>query len=170
MKRIKHISILLILISFLFLNLPIKLSGQENARYIFLMRPRSFLGSGNKMDIQINGISIYKLKNARRLIIISNTDDSVKFQIIYPLMPKYRSRIFWILPEDEQEIYLECRYEGNGRNFRIEVAKMDAILGKERFYSSGYYNVRKNKIKMIKTYSNKLYVSLTVCRIMKLKS
>jgi hypothetical protein len=49
---------------------PMDSNCQEiSEKTIHVIRERKFLGSGNKMDIQINGKSVYKLKNGRHLIL-----------------------------------------------------------------------------------------------------
>jgi len=122
-------------------------SQEKECRTIYLMRAKQFYGSGAKMDILINGNSIHKMKNGSRLIVTSNLQDTLRIQVVYPLMKRYKSTVLSINPGDEREIYIDAYYWGTGFNpsmfitaerpeFNIELKKLDLQTGKEKFLDS----------------------------------
>ncbi|MDD4972303.1 MAG: hypothetical protein PHT07_22980 [Paludibacter sp.] len=131
--------------------LSIQLYGQEtNERTIHIMRAKQFYGSGAKMDIQINGISVCKMKSGSRLILKAKKGDTLNIQIVYPLMKKYKSDVLQILTNNEPSIFIDAYYWGTGYNpmmlynhkqpeFNIELKKMNFDEGKIKFYDSTKY-------------------------------
>ena len=89
------------------------LFGQtENERTIYLMRAKQFYASGVKMDIMINGERFHRLKNGNRLIVRTNSNDTLNLQIIYPLQKKQKSEVLQITPNSENEIYIDLCFCG----------------------------------------------------------
>lgn len=107
---------------------------------IHVIRERNFLGSGNKMDIQINGESVFKLKNGNHLVINSKIRNPIEFQIVYPVMKRFKSDILHFSNENEVEIYLLVSYKGAGENFRIEMKQLTSDEGEEILKNSKRYS------------------------------
>jgi hypothetical protein len=164
MKKQISIWILIFLSTLIWQN---QLIGQEvnnNERTIYLMRAKQFYGSGAKMDITINGKSVYKLKNGNRLIIKLNSIDTLNIQIIYPPMKNYKSEVLTILPENENDIFIDLFYWGEGYNpfkhagvvnpaggrpeFNIEIARMKLDEGQLKFSNSDFYKDNNNIAEM----------------------
>jgi hypothetical protein len=121
---------------------------QPDERIIYISRTKQLLGSGNKMNLVLNGELVYKLKSGSRLILTSKSSKILNFQIVYPLMKQYKSEMITIHPEDEQEIYLDARYTGtNQYDFMIEFYKIDPEIGKVIFNQSKGY--KRDKIDTI---------------------
>jgi hypothetical protein len=135
------------------------LKGQaitESERTIFLMRAKQFYGSGAKMDLMINGELFHKIKSGTRLIIKTNSNDTLNIQIIYPIIKSYNSRILKIKPDNASEVYIDLFYWGEGYNpfkhagvlnpvggtpeFNIEIVEMTLDEGKKKFNQSEVYN------------------------------
>ncbi len=147
--------IVLLLLSFCQLNLY----GQ-NERTIYLMRAKQFYGSGAKMNLMINDTLFHKIKNGNRLIIRTNSQDTLKIQIVYPLAKKHKSEIIQITPDNEQEVYIDLFYWGEAYNpqkhagairgphggtpdFNIEIIKMTKEAGEQKFNQSDKFKDNK---------------------------
>ena len=138
--------IIIIVIGFLY---SIEMHAQPNAnKAIHVIRERNFLGSGNRMDIQINGKSVFMLKNGRHLIINSHSNNPIDFQIVYPLMKSFRSKILHFSNENEVEIYLLVSYKGAGENFRIEMKQLTSVEGGKILKNSKRYKKKTEKIEI----------------------
>jgi len=138
--------IIIIVFGFLF---SIRIHAQTNInRTIHVIRERNFLGSGNRMDIQINGKSVFMLKNGRHLIINSQNNNPIDFQIVYPLMKRFRSIILHFSNENEVEIYLLVSYKGAGKNFRIEMKQLTSVEGGKILKNSNRYKKKTEKIEI----------------------
>src|SRR3546814_666703 len=96
----------------------VNLYGQnpEDERKVYLMHAKQFYGSGAKMDLMINGKLFCKIKNGERLIITSNLNDTLNIQIVYPLIKRHKSKVLQILPNSENEVYIDLFYQGEGYN------------------------------------------------------
>jgi hypothetical protein len=114
---------------------------------IHVIRERKFLGSGNKMDIQINGKSVFKLKNGRHLIVNSH-NNQLDFQIIYPFIKRFKSKIWHFTNENESEIYLLVSYRGIGEYFRIEIKQLSLEEGKVLLKNSKRYKKKTDEIEI----------------------
>ena len=132
------------------------LTGQtfnNNDRTIYLMRAKEFYGSGVKMNLMINGELFHKIKNGSRLIIKTNTMDTLNIQIVYPPLKRYKSEVLQILPENGSDVYVDLFYWGERYNplkhsgvligptggtpeFNIEIVEMDKNEGKQKFNDS----------------------------------
>ncbi len=154
-----NFSVIVILILFF---LQTNLQGQtskENEKTIYLMRTKQFYGSGAKMNLMINGKLFHKIKSGNRLIITTNSNDTLNIQIIYPLMENHKSRMLQIFPDGEDEIYIDLFYWGEGYNplkhagvlnpyggtpeFNIEIIELTKDDGKQRFNQSEKYKDNK---------------------------
>jgi hypothetical protein len=62
------------------------------------------------MNIMVNDNLAYKLKNGERLIMLTQSKDTIKIQCIYPLMKKYKSDVLKLYPDSEKEIYIDASY------------------------------------------------------------
>lgn len=133
----------------------VSLKGQvitESERTIYLMRAKQFYGSGAKMDLMINGALFQKIKSGTRLIIKTNSTDTLNFQIVYPISKKHKSKILKIAPDSESEVYIDLFYWGESYNplkhagvlnpvggvpeFNIEIVEMNSCEGKAKFFES----------------------------------
>ncbi len=152
--------LIILIIPFLFLEGHLQAQTKVNTeRTIYLMRAKQFYGSGAKMNLMINGILFYKLKSGRRLILNSDTNDTLNIQIISPLMKKQKSKVLTIVPGNENEIYIDLFYWGEGYNplkhagvlnpvggtpeFNIEIIQMSSEEGKIKFNQSKLYKDNK---------------------------
>lgn len=141
------------------LLLSIDVFGQDSkdsGRTIFLMRAKQFYGSGAKMNLMINGELFNELKSGNRLIIKSNSNDTLSLQVVYPLIKGHKSHILKVSPDGESEVYIDLFYWGEGYNplkhaglirgphgvtpeFNIEVIRMTQHEGKVKFEQSENY-------------------------------
>jgi hypothetical protein len=163
--KIKLFIILLISLTFG----QVSLEGQaltETVRKIYLMRAKQFYGSGAKMDLMINGELFYKINSGNRLIIKTNSNDTLNFQIIYPMIKSHKSKVLQITPENGAEVYIDLFYWGEGYNplkhagvlnpaggtpdFNIEIIEMTLNEGKNKFNQSEVY--KDNKKIMVKRF------------------
>lgn len=130
----------------------VDLKGQnstETERTIYLMRAKQFYGSGAKMNLMINGELFHKIKSGNRLIIKTSSNDTLRIQIIYPVIRSHKSKVLQITPENETEVYIDLFYWGEGYNplkhagvlnpyggtpeFNIEIIQMILDEGKKKF-------------------------------------
>jgi len=142
LRNKKHI-VFFLAFAFLLIFQSINLQAQT-APYttIHVFRERRFIGSGNKMNILINGKTVYRLKNGRHLIINSRDSIPLDFQIVYPVMKKIKSFILHFPNEYENEIYLLVSYKGGGASFRIDIKPLKLEDGKEMLKN---YKLNKKK-------------------------
>lgn len=152
MNRKINFSIIVILIFSLWQT---NLQGQtleENERIIYFMRAKQFYGSGAKMNLMINGKLFHKIKSGNRLIVKTNSNDTLNIQIIYPLLKKHESRILQILPNNDEKKYIDLFYWGKGYNplkhagllnphggtpeFNIEIVELTKDYGEQKFNQS----------------------------------
>lgn len=123
---------------------------QRNERTIYLMRAKQFYGSGVKMNLMINGTLFHKMESGNRLIIKTNSNDTLNIQIVYPPIKSHKSKVFQLVPDSEREVYIDLFYWGEGYNplkhagvirgslggfpeFNIEIIKMDKQEGEQKF-------------------------------------
>ena len=153
----RKIKFCIIIITLVFVQT--NLFGQVNngsERTIYLMRAKQFYGSLAKMDLMVNGELFQKIKNGNRLIIKSETNDTLKIQIVYPLITSHKSRVLEIPPGNESEIYVDLYYWGEGYNplkhsgvirgpigsspdFNIEIIELSKEEGEKKFNLSELY-------------------------------
>ncbi|MDD3685564.1 MAG: hypothetical protein PHE56_02235 [Bacteroidales bacterium] len=166
-----RIKSLIILMCFFAIG-QISLKGQtitESERIIYLMRAKQFYGSGVNMNLMINGELFHKIKNGNRLIIKTNSNDTLNIQIIYPPIRSYKSRVLQITPDNASVIYIDLFYWGEGYNpfkhagvlnpvggtpdFNIEIVEMTLDKGKKKFVQTKLY--KDNNIIMQKYFKSK---------------
>jgi hypothetical protein len=58
------------------------------------MRAKQFYGSGAGMNINIDDKLFHNLKPGTRLIIKTDKTRTINLQVVYPLIKKYKSKIF----------------------------------------------------------------------------
>lgn len=132
---------------------------EKSEKTIYLMRDKQLYGSLAKMNLMINDNLFYKIKNGERLIIKASSDDVLNIQIVYPPMKRHKSEILQILPDDEDEIYIDLFYWGEGYNpikhagvlnvhgglpdFNIGIIKMNKEEGEDKFHISDNYKGKK---------------------------
>lgn len=132
---------------------------EKSEKTIYLMRAKQLYGSLAKMNLMINDELFYKIKNGERLIIKASSDDVLNIQIIYPPMKRHKSEILQISPDDENEIYVDLFYWGEGYNpikhvgalnahgdfpdFNIGIIKMNKEEGEDKFNMSENYRGKK---------------------------
>lgn len=161
MKRKPSIVIIAIII-FSFGEVNLYAQVIENAgKTIYIMRARQVYGSGAKMNLMINDKLAYKVKNGERLILKPDSNDTLNIQIVYPPVKSHKSEILQIPPDDENEIYIDLYYRGEGYNpikhaevlnrhgdspdFNIEIIRMIRKEGEEKFNESKYFKEKKKK-------------------------
>ncbi len=162
-----NIRIILLIILIISLTLgQVSLKGQtitESDRTIYLMRAKQFYGSGAKMDLMINGELFHKIKSGTRLIVKTNSNDTLSIQIIYPIIKSYKSKVLMITPDNASEFYIDLLYWGEGYNpfkhsgvlnpvggtpeFNIEIIEMALDEGKKKFVQSELYRDNKKIMK-----------------------
>ncbi|WP_075602601.1 hypothetical protein [Saccharicrinis aurantiacus] len=129
--------------------MTLNIHAQTNlSKRIHVIRERSFLGSGNKMDVQVNGESVFKLKNGWHLIIDLYNKNQIDFQIVYPVMQRFKTEIVNLLDEKETEVYLLVSYKGAGENFRIQMERITSSYGQEFLENSKRYAKRTEIVEM----------------------
>ena len=128
----------------------------QETKTIYFMRAKQVLCSVVKMDVRVNDKSVYKLKNGSRLILPVNSSDTIKINCVYPLIKKYQSKPCIISPTDDNEIYLNVFYQGEGYNplkhsgvflgpncspvkFGIEIERLELAEGERRFHNEKQY-------------------------------
>src|SRR5690606_31310293 len=89
-------------------------SSEGDGKTIYLMRAKQFYASGAKMNLMVNGELFYELKSGNRLIIKSNTNDTVSLQVVYPLIKSHKSNILKISPDGNSDVYIDLFYWGEG--------------------------------------------------------
>jgi len=152
-----RIKSLIILICFFAIG-QVSLQGQtitESERIIYLMRAKQLYGSGVKMNLMINGELFHTMKSGTRLIIRTNSNETLNLQVIYPLIKSYKSRVLKITPDDASEVYIDLFYWGEGYNpfkhagvlnpvggrpdFNVEIVEMTLDKGKNKFVQTKLY-------------------------------
>ena len=126
-------------------------TSNENERTIYLMRAKQSYGSSLKMDLMINGELFHKIKSGNRLIIKTNSSNTLDFQIFYPtIFETHKSQILKIVPDSESEVYIDLYYWGGYYNplkhsgvlrgpigespeFNIAIIKMTKEEGVQKF-------------------------------------
>jgi len=147
----------LLLVTIFIVGLYSTLLAQNSfEKTIYLMRAKQFYASGSKMNLMINEKLFYEIKNGTRLIIKSNSSDTLYFQIIYPLDKRYKSKVLVVLPDDKSEMYINLHCWGEGYNplkhsgvlrgpngeipkFNIEIEELLQDSGKLKFWQSEFY-------------------------------
>ena len=142
-------------------------TSNENERTIYLMRAKQSYGSRAKMDLMINGELFHKIKSGNRLIIKTNSNITLSFQIFYPTIKKYKSQILQITPDRENEVYIDLFYWGDTYNplkhagtlrgphgetpeFNIAIIEMEKEEGVQKFNLSKKF--KDNKLILEKRY------------------
>lgn len=132
------------------------------------MRPKQFYGSGVKMEVRVNDESIYKLKSGHRLILNINSNDTIKIQCVYPPIKVYQSEPYIILPTDDNEIYFNVFYWGEGYNplkhsgiilgpngkpleFNVEIERLELKEGETKFRNEELFKDKSEHIKTIQS-------------------
>lgn len=134
-------------------------TSDEGERTIYLMRAKQFYGSGARMNVMVNGELFHQMKSGSRLIIKLKLADTLSVQIVYPLIKSHKSETLQILPDSENEIYVDLFYWGEGYNplkhagvvnprgsspdFNIEIIKMNKEEGKEKFNHAEFFKDNK---------------------------
>lgn len=130
------------------------------------MRAKQFLGSGQKMNIKVNGELMHKLGNGQRLIIKTPVADSIRIDIM-----SYSEKDVSIIiyPNDEQHIYLDASFRVSGLVINIPVGpvsisagdhsegfesgirveRLDNETGQALFFKSNLYKTSPDKLKTI---------------------
>lgn len=127
----------------------------ETERTIYLMRSKQFYGSGAKMDLIINGKLFHKIKSGTRLIIKTSSNDTLSFQVVYPILKSYKSKVLKISLNDKTDAYVNLFYWGESYNpfkhagvlnpiggtpeFNIEIIEMTLDEGRKSFNNSEEY-------------------------------
>jgi hypothetical protein len=164
-RKIRLVLIIILPLTFWHINLKSQ-TQTEKERTIYLMRAKQFYGSGVKMDLMINGVLFNKIRSGQRLIVKTDSKDTLSFQIIYPLIKSNKSKVLHIAPDKGAEIYIDLFYWGEGYNplkhagalnpaggtpeFNIEITELNLDEGRKKFNQSVLYKDN-NKI-LVKKY------------------
>ena len=149
MKKFRHVFLLFSLVC-------CSATVAQETKTIYFMRVKQVFCSGVKMDVRVNDKSVYKLKSGNRLILTVNSSDTIKINCVYPLIKKYQSKPCIISPTDDNEIYLNVFYQGEGYNplkhsgvllgpngspvkLGIEIERLELAEGERRFYNEKQY-------------------------------
>ena len=121
-------------------------SQMNSYRKIYFMREKKSYCFLISMQIQINDSNICRLKNGDRLIFSTNQKDTLKIEIIYPPIQKYKSKIIYIYPADENEIYIDLNYSGNTDLLTIYKDMRFSVNAKLMNYNEGVVKFGKNRL------------------------
>ena len=121
-------------------------SQMNSNRKIYFMREKKSYCFLISMQIQINDSNICRLKNGDRLIFSTNKKDTLKIEIIYPPIQKYKSKIVYVYPNDENEIYIDLNYSGNTNLLTIYKDARFSVNSNLINYNEGVIKFGNNKL------------------------
>jgi len=147
-----------LIVALLFLHLSGK-CNHDNKSNIYFMREKSIFCCMVGMHIWIDGLYIFNLKNGKRLIVRTNSNDSLKIQIFYPPMYRFKTEVIYKKTDIDKSIFIDLKYKNKSYDpflfiqnkfptFEIEIKEMTPIEGEIKFNNEKMFNKKLYEIKL----------------------
>ena len=149
MKCFVH-SIIVTLLFFLVHDQGYSQQIDKNDVAIYIYRHKQTYASGTKIEIRLNSKPIGKLKNGSRMIIKTNTKDSLIFTGFNHLNHKISSNCVIIHPKSGNKYYIETDFWGQiwSNEFAINIFSRDSIIGKKEFTNPKLFKDKYDEIRI----------------------